>query len=285
MNRLIGRFFTTARQLGFKDAISMTASHFWILIRLNVFKPRRDPVETRRLKLCAEINERFGATVHRGPFKGLKLIDVAWWGKYDRAAMLLGLYEQEVLNSISDVSSEYKTFVNLGAADGYYAVGVLVAGIFEKSICFEMNDDGRKVIKMTAELNGASERISINGLADRDFYQKIPGMPHAKCFVLVDIEGGEFDLFDEGVFETMKHSIFVFEIHDYIAGADEKIEKLKADASDTHIVKIVPITTRDLTAFSELKNYHDNDRWLICSEGRPCLMYWMRMDPRSQSVR
>ena len=35
----------------------------------------------------------------------------------------------------------------------------------------------------------------------------------------------------------------------------------------------------DLSEFEELKEWSDTDRWLVCSEGRPKLMTWWRLDP------
>ena len=75
------------------------------------------------------------ATVAYGPFKGLKFSSDAWWGR-ERASMILGLYEQEVLESLTNIPKKYKSFIDLGAADGYYGIGVLVNNLFENSICF-----------------------------------------------------------------------------------------------------------------------------------------------------
>lgn len=55
-----------------------------------------DPVIRRQLQLSSEINNLLKSTVSYGPFKGLKLSKDIWWGKTDRANMLLGLYEQEI---------------------------------------------------------------------------------------------------------------------------------------------------------------------------------------------
>lgn len=284
MKRLLRRFFVTAMEDGVMKAISKSAYHAWIVTAHKISPRQIDAVELRRSQLCDELIQKFGSTVLCGPFKGLKLIDDLNWGANDRACMLLGLYEQEVLKSLFPAPPGCETFVNLGAADGYYAVGVLVGGMFHRSVCFEATDIGRNIIRRTAELNAMSDCIVVNGVADKNFYKEIPNLDENPHFILIDIEGAEFEILDRDVFLATKNCSFLIEIHEWIADANTKIEKLKADAAITHDVSIVSVGLRDLSVFSELKNYRDNDRWLICSEGRPCLMYWMRLDPKAPSA-
>jgi hypothetical protein len=60
--------------------------------------------------------------------------------------MLLGLYEQEVLTSLFNVPKSHKIFVDLGAADGYYGIGVLVSKHFDQSYCFEISKKVRRLL-------------------------------------------------------------------------------------------------------------------------------------------
>ena len=75
--------------------------------------------------------------------------------------MILGLYEQEVLESLTNIPKKYKTFIDLGAADGYYGIGVLVNNLFENSFCFESTERGQNVIRENAKLNGVADKILI----------------------------------------------------------------------------------------------------------------------------
>jgi hypothetical protein len=43
-------------------------------------------------------------------------------------------------------------------------------------------------------------------------------------------------------------------------------------------------SARDLSKFQELHELSDIDRWLLCSESRPCLMTWMRFDPKPRQI-
>ena len=239
-----------------------------------------DPILKRRMEISDRVNAILNATVAYGPFKGLKLPGQMWWGTADRAGMLFGLYEQDIQNSLGTIPGTHKTFVNLGAADGYYGVGVLINGLFEESHCFEMSEAGRNVIRRVAEQNGMSDRVSIHGIAERDFAKYLPADRLSTSVLLVDIEGGEFDLFDRRMLEVFKGSILILELHEhFFDDGHQKLRRLEQDATEFFAITELTTTSRDLSQFPELKQFSDSDRWLICSEGRRRLPHWYRLDP------
>ena len=129
----------------------------------NFFKRRmtsEHAIYLHRRRLAAQINNLFHSTVAYGPFKGLKFSTVNnLWGD-ERGAMILGLYEQEVLDSLTQIPKDkYKTLVDLGAADGYYAIGSLVSKMFDAAYAFEASEDRRKAISENAALNGVADQV------------------------------------------------------------------------------------------------------------------------------
>jgi hypothetical protein len=249
-------------------------------LRLRYLTTSDYQIQRRRRQLSSRIEAMFGSTVAYGPFKGLRLPGNNWWG-VDRAAMYFGLYEQEILTSLAGIQGSYRTFVDIGAADGYYGVGVVVGGLFDRAYCFEQSAQARGIIRASAELNGVLERISIHGTAARDFYKAIPEAERLKSVLLVDIEGGEFDLFTEEVFRAFERSIIFIELHDYaFRDGRERLAALKASAERFFDITELTMTARDLSKFPELRSFSDTDRWLICSEGRGRLMQWLRLDPK-----
>ena len=214
-----------------------------------------------------------------GPFKGFKFDPVSSWGN-DRGSMILGIYEQEVLESLEQISSRYKNFINIGAADGYYGIGVLVNNIFNKSYCFEISNNGREVIAKNAALNNVSDKVVIKGEARKDFYDEIPSEDLKNSVLLVDIEGGEFDILDKKAFETLSDSVIFIELHhQFFRDGRNKLNKLISDATGTHLINMLTMSNRNLSKFNELHSLNDTDRWMLCDEGRPCLMWWLRLDP------
>jgi hypothetical protein len=239
-----------------------------------------DPVLKRRMALSKQVDAMLKSTVAYGPFKGLRLPAEVWWGTADRACMLFGLYEQEVQNSLGRIPATHRTFVDLGAADGYYGVGVLVNHLFDNSHCFEVSETGRDVIRRCAEQNGVSDTIAIHGIAEKDFDKYLPTDQLSTSVLLVDIEGGEFDLFDRPMFDKFKGSILILELHDhFFEDGDDKLRRLRKDAAPFFDITELTTTSRDLSQFPELRKFSDSDRWLICSEGRRVLPHWYRLDP------
>ncbi len=240
-------------------------------------------IKRRKLQLSILINKLFDSTVAYGPFKGLKLTQNAWWGNSDRSSVLLGLYEQEVLTSLLNVPKTHRTFIDLGAADGYYGIGVLVSKHFNQSYCFEISKKGQAVIAKNAELNSVTSQLSIHGKAEKDFLKNIPANQLNTSVLLIDIEGGEFDLLDANLFKALNGSIIFIELHPWmVENGEDKLTKLKSEASTYFNITELTTTSRDLSVFPELHNFNDTDRWLICSENRKQLMTWYRLDPKSK---
>ena len=57
--------------------------------------------------------------------------------------------------------------------------------------------------------------------------------------------------------------------------------RLLTDARELFDVTEIRTTSRDPFPFPELQVLSDNDRWILCSEGRARPMTWLRADPRT----
>jgi hypothetical protein len=238
-------------------------------------------INKKRKLLSRELSERMKHTIMYGPFFGMTFCDDYWWGGSDRGSMMLGIYEEEVLNSIMTVSDKYDVFIDLGAADGYYSIGCLISKKFQKSYSFEISPKGREVIKKNAALNRVSNKLFILGEATKYFYKNIPKEDLNTAVILIDIEGAEFSLLDSELFSQLKKSIIFIELHDwFFEDSKKKMTKLMRDAEPFFEISRLTTTSRDLSIFPELHDYPDSERWLIASEGRSKLMTWLRLDPK-----
>lgn len=279
MNKL-GNLISTFNQVVRRGGLSAGINAFvnWIV---GFFGMRyKDVAQKRRGQLSKILDHKYKSIIQHGPFKGMRLAQNNWWGKLDRAAILLGLYEREVVQSIIHTPTKYKYFIDVGAADGLYAVGMLFAGRFEKSYCFEISEKGRQIIFENAKLNNQIDRMEIMDKAGHNFYENIPEEVRSQSVLLMDIEGGEFELACNSFFNGFKKSIIYIEIHDWFyKDGKQMTERLLDSAKFTHSVTELTTTSRDLSKFPDLNSFSDNDRWLLCSEGRGCLMKWLRFEP------
>ena len=231
-------------------------------------------------KLSEIIKRMHSNTVQYGPFKGLKFSEDSHWGASDRGTMILGLYEQEVLNEFLNIPERFTTFIDLGAADGYYGVGVLINNLFKKSYCYEITEAGRNVIAKNASLNNVLDQVVIRGEATKNLANEIPKSDLINSVLFVDIEGAEFDLFDQKFYDSFAKALIFIELHDFFfADGKERLNILITNSKSTHSAKFIKMGSRDLSIFPELKGWTDLDRWMLCSEGRTQLMTWVRLDP------
>lgn len=236
--------------------------------------------QKQKYHLSKKLAAYHGNTIAYGPFKGLKFVDDSHWGQADKGSMILGLYKQEMLNELIAIPAKYDVFIDLGAADGYYGVGVLVNQLFKKSYCYEITEHGRAVIEKNATINGLLDKVVIRGEATKNIAHEIPHDELRRSVLFVDIEGAEFDLFDADVFSCFKKSIIFVELHNWVfEDGDAKLHKFIENSNKTHAHKILKMGSRDLSSYPELQKWNDLDRWLLCSEGRAQLMSWIRFDP------
>ena len=235
-----------------------------------------------RRRLSRTIFARLGGVVRYGSFAGLRWLDNPRWGRSEQGVMLLGLYEQEVLTNLVDAPAHYRVFVDVGAADGYYAVGLLHNGKVERSVAFELAPEGQQAIKLLAAENGVADRITVLGAASDRFVEDLAeqGIVSNETMFLIDIEGAEFRILTEEVFASLKDSLIIVETHAHIyPDPQTQLERLIQNASKTHTVTSWLPGARNPWPIKELDSFAEIDRWILCSEGRFEVQQWLRFDP------
>jgi len=251
----------------------------------HVFDSHEDPT-TRRYRLSQRLASTLNSTVAYGPFAGLKLDTNSWWGAADRGSMLLGIYELEVLNWMDVARSGRSILVDLGAADGYYAIGALKSGWVEHAYCFEMSEAGRTAIQQNADANGVGDRVTVLGIATPSFVQDLVrdyDVDISQCLVLIDIEGAEFEVLTRATLQELAQAAVVIELHEEPGVSPSKIDALVTACSGIFETSILTMGARDLSGFAELQSWPDDDRWALCSESRAYQMRWLTLTPISHS--
>jgi hypothetical protein len=240
-------------------------------------------VELRRRLLSNYYHDVFSGKIQHGPLKGFSVERAPKWGTGDVAAKLFGLYEQEVLTIIESCISRKTVLVNLGAADGYYGVGLVATNNFPQSVCYELTDEGKNSIEKSAQANRVADRVLLLGAASNAFPADLKqrGLAAKDMLVLCDVEGAEFEIFDENCLKGLEGSEIVIELHEFIVeNGGDKMQSLFDRVRRHFDVRLFKTGHRDLSGISELDGLGDSDRWLICSEGRGKMMSWMHLTSR-----
>jgi predicted O-methyltransferase YrrM len=239
-------------------------------------------VNLHRRHLSEKLFKQYGGVVRYGPFSGMVLLGDPRWGPSDQGAMIFGMYEQEVLESLANAPAHFKTFVDIGAADGYYAVGLLKSGKVERTICFEADPEGRATIARLAAKNGVSDKVTILGAASDHLVGMLDAckLNTSDTMFLIDIEGAEFKVLTKEAFASLKDSMVIVETHAHIyPDPQAEMDGLIKRASATHLATNWYPGPRNPSMFKELEGFSETDRWIICSEGRNEIQQWLRFDP------
>ena len=240
---------------------------------------RKETVAQRQERISLETYDLCEGKVTQGPFQGLQLNRNTWWGKSDLGAQCLGVYEKEILDLIS-AQEPFDTFLDIGAADGYYAVGLLHSKMAKKAICFEISEEGQRAIKENWMINKNPGELEIYGEANEQSIASIASVLPEKTLVLVDIEGCEFHLLSQKVISLLDKCTLVIEIHNWIDGFEDKYPALLRDLDKYFDITIIKTSERNTQNNELLRSYTDDNRLLVTSERRPCLMRFIHLSPK-----
>ena len=149
--------------------------------------------------------------VQYGPFRGMYYLGQSTGSVI--LPKLIGSYENELLPVLEMTQrNNYDLFIDIGAAEGYYAVGIYKY-IFNETIpciAFESTSRGQKQINRLAALNKVHS-IRVQGFCDEHaLNHSISGK---KAFIIMDIEGGEFNLLDPQKVPSLVNSDILVELH------------------------------------------------------------------------
>lgn len=236
-------------------------------------------IQEYRYKISQNIAESLNFTVSQGPFKGLRLNKETYWGRGDLANKCLGFYEFAVQKLIkeSQLEKRYSTFIDIGGADGFYACGCLINGLFDKTIVYELSDIGREMINKASENNGVIDKILIKGAVNK--VQLVDDIAEG-AFILCDIEGNEYSLFDRNTLLALSSCRIIIELHEFDTEMMEKSNRLIQSCKDYFDVTMIR-PSYDSLDHPALNNLSDNDRFLILSEGRRKLAKWVYLQPKN----
>lgn len=235
-----------------------------------------------RRRLSRKIFAQCGGIIQYGPFAGMHWLDNPHRGRSEQGGIIFGLYEQEVLENLVGAPSGYRVFVDVGAADGYYAVGLLHTGRVDRSVAFESMAECRAAIARLAAENSVSDKITILGTASDRFEDMLSAhkINSQESMFLFDIEGAEFKILTEKVFDFLRNSLIIVETHAHIyADPQGEMDRLIKRASRTHRATTWYPGARNPWTIKELDEFPEIDRWILCSEGRYEIQQWLRFDP------
>jgi hypothetical protein len=143
-------------------------------------------------------------------------------------------------------------FVDVGAADGYYAVGFAVVSPRTVVHAFEVDPVARRVLRKLARLNRASDRVVLHGPANP---RRLAAIDLRDAFVLCDIEGAELDVLTGDALPALAGATVLVEVHPIdpaSPAAGDTGPPLRERFEPTHTVRAIEPEGRDAGAYPEL---------------------------------
>jgi Met-10+ like-protein len=222
-----------------------------------------------------------GLRVQRGPFAGMTYPRSAVGRAEQLVAKLLGAYELELHEPVARLANEpWEQIVDIGAGDGYYAVGLARACPGAVVRAWEMNPLPARVCLELARANGVEDRVVMGGECDLG---ELRALPELHTLVVSDCEGCEDTLLDPEAVPLLRRSTLVVELHESLAPGveDRVVERFRP----THEVQTIGMRPRHAGEHPALAvddlGYMDQE--LLVSEFRTNAVRWAVMTPTPTS--
>jgi hypothetical protein len=233
-----------------------------------------DRIEERLVEVFRDL------VVCNGPFKGMKYPGIASAGSaiYPK---LLGCYEMELSGIVEHILKQpYTAIVDIGCAEGYYAIGFGMRVKHAKIFAFDTSDTARSLCREMATLNGIEAEIS--GFCDQEKLKSLDLGERALIFC--DCEGYESELFDAQLARSLSRHDFLIEAHDFVEKGLTK--RLLDELSTTHECDVIESSNDDFKPynckFKEIEEFnYEMKRWIL-AEHRPQTMQWIFARARNQ---
>lgn len=220
----------------------------------------------RSLLIQNTMIQKYGITVFSGPFKGMQFAKQSSEGCH--VPKLLGCYEQELNPFVMSIGGRgYNRILNIGCAEGYYAVGLKRLYPNIDILAFDINPAAQEACQKLAEQNAVSLQIGGRFSAE-DFGRYSDG----KTLVWCDIEGAEDNLLNPALTDALQHMDIIVELHPTAAG--HTLSFVPDRFKDTHTIEIIMAGGRSLELPPFMQQLAHLDQLLAVWEWRTAATPW-----------
>ena len=209
-----------------------------------------------------------GRTVAGGPFAGMIYSPLA--DHRHVGARLLGSYEKEIAPAVESLCQiSYHQVIDVGCAEGYYAVGLARRIPNAHVIAFDTDPWARRACRELAKLNGVSDRVTVRGFCSTAALQA--QLRGERTLLVLDCEGYETVLLNPDQIPQLRQCDLIVELHDAPpASGHPLVERLR----DTHTVELFPGIPRTAADTIALEHITVNEQLQMMDEMRQAWQGW-----------
>jgi precorrin-6B methylase 2 len=216
--------------------------------------------------------------VRSGPFEGMKLADVRWWGC--AVPCWLGVYEEELHDIIEQiVSNAYTDIIDVGCADGYYAVGLALRMPKSNVWAYDTDFAARMNTRKNQKLNKCGSNLYVDGKLN----PKRPPPMGERVAVICDIEGGEYELLNPSSTNWLAKADILVELHSKGESITERIELMRGRFGSTHTIMQIVEQKRDIAKIARYLGINSCEDILAeaVNEHRSEQQFWLWMTSKT----
>lgn len=215
--------------------------------------------------------QKSGVAVQSGPFKGMQYVVRASEGS--RSARMLGAYEASIAPIIEDIVTRgYGLVIDVGSAEGYYAVGLARRMPGVPVLARDANPTAQALCRALAEANGVADQVQIGGLMD---HASFAICQRQKTLVVCDIEGAEGELLNPVAAPGLLVADILVEAHDCIRPGLSKL--IASRFAATHHITALGRTLDASCLPAWMESLSDLDRLIALWEWRSGPTPWLWM--------
>ena len=222
----------------------------------------------------ASLFARLGSRVRTGPFAGMWIPEEAPWDDGNSGAKLAGSYEFELHSALAlAVARGVRAIVNVGCAEGYYAVGLAMIAPEVDVVACDLDRRSLALCLEGALRNGVAGRVSARlGCTTPVALAAVPAAPGHRLYLL-DCEGAELALLDPVRCPALVRSDVIVECHDFMYSAISKV--LGQRFMPTHAVFKINPDLQVPKMYPFLRGLPFGTQLLAIAEKRPMPSCWL----------
>ena len=221
--------------------LKLSPELFYAISSYRFFRRCKDCFQVLQNEFASKVYGDRPIMVLSGPFADLAYYNKIIWGPV--TPKWIGSYENELHGVMAEILNRgYGKIIDVGAAEGYYAVGFALKCPTAQVISYDIDPIARYRQKQLARLN------SITNLEVRKYcsHAELTVQITGRCFVMSDVEGFELELLDPVKCPALRHCDVLVEIHPSNGLEIPAVEHIIAQRfAATHSIRRFGVTARD----------------------------------------
>ncbi len=218
-----------------------------------------------RKEIASWLYDKLDGMVASGAFAGMRMLRDQPWEDGNLSLKLLGCYESYLHEHIIEfINPPPKRVLDIGSAEGFYAVGIARLLRREHTTIFasDVLAECREVCRQNAELNKVRV-VQLSQLTPANLSM----LAEHGSLIIMDCEADEGEMADPMNVPRLKDCNLIIECHDFMRRGVTPflLDKLRI----THHVKLVKAYDKPAGEFPVLNELPEVDRTIAVTEQRP----------------